>query len=368
MFAVHRIDEQLAKAMDRKVWLPSGGTLVIDRTEAMTVVDVNTGKFTGSGGNLEQTVTRNNLEAAEEIVRQLRLRDIGGIIVIDFIDMVLESNRDLVLRRLTEALARDRTRHQVSEVTSLGLVQLTRKKLGTGLIEAFSTHVHALRGPGHHAARRPRRLGAGHRAASPMSGRAARSKRGKKGGTRRRACPVAKVPAHLPASTRCSRRWRPPTASTKTTTRPTRRSTDEDDEGCRGSRRGSTPTTIERGRRRRCRRGPRRRGRRRLGRRSDEDDDDDSDDDEIDLDDDDEDDDEDDDIEVIDSDDDDSDDDGRRRLDDDDESTTTTRTTSDDEDDDDEDEDDARKPRRTVGGRRPRRRAAARPAGPPCPR
>ena len=122
------------------MWLPSGGTLVIDRTEAMTVVDVNTGKFTGSGGNLEQTVTRNNLEAAEEVVRQLRLRDIGGIIVVDFIDMVLESNRDLVLRRLTEALARDRTRHQVSEVTSLGLVQLTRKKLGTGLIEAFSTN------------------------------------------------------------------------------------------------------------------------------------------------------------------------------------------------------------------------------------
>ncbi|MBY0443020.1 MAG: Rne/Rng family ribonuclease, partial [Mycobacteriaceae bacterium] len=139
VFAVHRIDEQLAKAMERKVWLPSGGTLVIDRTEAMTVIDVNTGKFTGSGGNLEQTVTKNNLEAAEEIVRQLRLRDIGGIVVIDFIDMVLESNRDLVLRRLTEALARDRTRHQVSEVTSLGLVQLTRKRLGTGLIEAFST-------------------------------------------------------------------------------------------------------------------------------------------------------------------------------------------------------------------------------------
>ncbi|KUH96871.1 ribonuclease [Mycolicibacterium acapulense] len=139
VFAVHRIDEQLTKAMDRKVWLPSGGTLVIDRTEAMTVIDVNTGKFTGSGGNLEQTVTRNNLEAAEEIVRQLRLRDIGGIVVIDFIDMVLENNRDLVLRRLTEALARDRTRHQVSEVTSLGLVQLTRKRLGTGLVEAFST-------------------------------------------------------------------------------------------------------------------------------------------------------------------------------------------------------------------------------------
>ncbi|MGH3724077.1 MAG: translation initiation factor IF-2 N-terminal domain-containing protein [Mycobacterium sp.] len=139
VFSVHRIDEQLAKALDRKVWLPSGGTLVIDRTEAMTVVDVNTGKFTGAGGNLEETVTRNNLEAAEETVRQLRLRDVGGIIVIDFIDMVLESNRDLVLRRLTEALGRDRTRHQVSEVTSLGLVQLTRKKLGTGLIEAFSS-------------------------------------------------------------------------------------------------------------------------------------------------------------------------------------------------------------------------------------
>ncbi|MFE9580310.1 translation initiation factor IF-2 N-terminal domain-containing protein [Nocardia sp. NPDC006044] len=140
VFEAYRIDEQLAKALDRKVWLPSGGTLVIDRTEAMTVVDVNTGKFTGSGGsNLEETVTRNNLEAAEEIVRQMRLRDIGGMIVVDFIDMVLESNRDLVLRRLTEALGRDRTRHQVSEVTSLGLVQMTRKKLGTGLVEAFST-------------------------------------------------------------------------------------------------------------------------------------------------------------------------------------------------------------------------------------
>src|ERR1700759_3404118 len=138
IFAVHRIDEQLVKAMDRKVWLPSGGTLVIDRTEAMTVVDVNTGKFTGSGGNLEQTVTRNNIEAAEEIVRQLRLRDIGGIVVIDFIDMVLESNRDLVLRRLLECLGRDRTRHQVAEVTSLGLVQMTRKRVGEGLLESFS--------------------------------------------------------------------------------------------------------------------------------------------------------------------------------------------------------------------------------------
>lgn len=139
VFGAFRIDEQLAKALDRKVWLPSGGTLVIDRTEAMTVVDVNTGKFTGEGGNLEETVTRNNLEAAEEVVRQMRLRDIGGMIVVDFIDMVLESNRDLVLRRLTEALGRDRTRHQVSEVTSLGLVQMTRKRMGTGLIEAFST-------------------------------------------------------------------------------------------------------------------------------------------------------------------------------------------------------------------------------------
>lgn len=138
VFSVHRVDEQLAKGMDRKVWLPSGGSLVIDRTEAMTVVDVNTGKFTGAGGTLEETVTRNNLEAAEEIVRQLRLRDIGGIIVIDFIDMVLESNRDLVLRRLVECLGRDRTKHQVAEVTSLGLVQMTRKRVGQGLVEAFS--------------------------------------------------------------------------------------------------------------------------------------------------------------------------------------------------------------------------------------
>ena len=137
-FGHYRIDEQLAKALDRKVWLPSGGSLVIDTTEAMTVVDVNTGKFTGQGGNLEETVTRNNLEAAEEIVRQLRLRDVGGIIVIDFIDMVLESNRELVLRRLLECLARDRTKHQVAEVTSLGLVQMTRKRVGSGLLEAFS--------------------------------------------------------------------------------------------------------------------------------------------------------------------------------------------------------------------------------------
>ena len=138
VFAAYRLDEQIHKGLDRKVWLPSGGSLIIDRTEAMTVVDVNTGKFTGSGGNLEETVTKNNLEAAEEMVRQLRLRDIGGIIVVDFIDMVLESNRDLVLRRLVECLGRDRTRHQVAEVTSLGLVQMTRKRIGTGLLESFS--------------------------------------------------------------------------------------------------------------------------------------------------------------------------------------------------------------------------------------
>ncbi len=148
IFSSARIDEQLAKGMDRKVWLPSGGSLVIDRTEAMTVVDVNTGKFTGAGGTLEETVTRNNLEAAEEIVRQLRLRDIGGIIVIDFIDMVLESNRDLVLRRLVECLGRDRTKHQVAEVTSLGLVQMTRKRVGQGLVEAFSTNCEHCNGRG----------------------------------------------------------------------------------------------------------------------------------------------------------------------------------------------------------------------------
>lgn len=148
LFDHYRIEEQLAKALDRKVYLPSGGSLVIDRTEAMTVVDVNTGKFTGSGGNLEETVTKNNLEAAEEIVRQLRLRDIGGIVVIDFIDMVLESNRDLVLRRLVECLGRDRTKHQVAEVTSLGLVQMTRKRMGTGLLEVFSEPCEACAGRG----------------------------------------------------------------------------------------------------------------------------------------------------------------------------------------------------------------------------
>ncbi|MFE4227121.1 Rne/Rng family ribonuclease [Arthrobacter sp. NPDC056886] len=148
IFAAWRIDEQIHKALDRKVFLPSGGSLVIDRTEAMTVVDVNTGKFTGSGGNLEETVTKNNLEAAEEVVRQLRLRDIGGIIVIDFIDMVLESNRDLVLRRMVECLGRDRTKHQVAEVTSLGLVQMTRKRMGTGLLEVFGEQCETCAGRG----------------------------------------------------------------------------------------------------------------------------------------------------------------------------------------------------------------------------
>ncbi len=148
VFADYRIDEQILKGLDRKVFLPSGGSLVIDRTEAMTVIDVNTGKYTGSGGNLEETVTRNNLEAAEEIVRQLRLRDLGGIVVIDFIDMVLESNRELVLRRLTECLGRDRTKHQVTEITSLGLVQMTRKRIGAGLLEAFSETCECCKGRG----------------------------------------------------------------------------------------------------------------------------------------------------------------------------------------------------------------------------
>lgn len=148
VFAESRIDEQLAKGMDRKVWLPSGGSLVIDRTEAMTVIDVNTGKFVGKGGTLEETMTLNNLEAAEEIVRQLRLRDIGGIIVIDFVDMILEANRDRVLRRLVECLGRDRTKHQVAEVTSLGLVQMTRKRVGQGLVEAFSETCEHCKGRG----------------------------------------------------------------------------------------------------------------------------------------------------------------------------------------------------------------------------
>jgi ribonuclease E len=167
VFAEHRIDEQLLKALDRKVYLPSGGSLVIDRTEAMVVIDVNTGKFVGKGGNLEETVTRNNLEAAEEIARQLRLRDVGGIIVVDFIDMVLESNRDLVVRRLVECLGRDRTKHQVAEVTSLGLVQMTRKRVGQGLLESFSEPCESCNGRGVHVHPEPvdeRRGGNGDRA------------------------------------------------------------------------------------------------------------------------------------------------------------------------------------------------------------
>jgi ribonuclease E len=189
-FARYRIDEQLAKALERKVWLPSGGSLVIDNTEAMTVVDVNTGKFTGKGGNLEETVTKNNLEAAEEMVRQLRLRDIGGIIVIDFIDMVLESNRDLVLRRLLECLARDRTKHQVAEVTSLGLVQMTRKRVGSGLLEAFSEPCECCNGRGRivslelteHAPEGQRGRGARTDGRQPRDGRQARGGRQERNG------------------------------------------------------------------------------------------------------------------------------------------------------------------------------------------
>ena len=183
IFAVHRIDEQIAKGLDRKVWLPSGGSLVIDRTEAMTVVDVNTGKFTGSGGNLEETVTKNNLEAAEEIVRQLRLRDIGGIIVVDFIDMVLESNRDLVVRRLVECLGRDRTRHQVAEVTSLGLVQMTRKRIGTGLLESFSHDCEHCHGRGVVVQSEPVEPGRGGDDEPQRSGRSRGRGRGRDGGS-----------------------------------------------------------------------------------------------------------------------------------------------------------------------------------------
>ncbi|OZB48213.1 MAG: ribonuclease E/G, partial [Cellulomonas sp. 14-74-6] len=201
VFAAHRVDEQLAKGMDRKVWLPSGGSLVIDRTEAMTVIDVNTGKFTGAGGTLEETVTRNNLEAAEEIVRQLRLRDIGGIIVVDFIDMVLESNRDLVLRRLVECLGRDRTKHQVAEVTSLGLVQMTRKRVGQGLVEAFSETCEHCHGRGFivhtDPIERNVRPDAGQQQATPSEGTPKRSRR-KRGAGEPVATPAVPVVPVLP--------------------------------------------------------------------------------------------------------------------------------------------------------------------------
>jgi len=205
VFAAYRIDEQIAKALDRKVWLPSGGSLVIDATEAMTVIDVNTGKFTGHGGNLEQTVTRNNLEAAEEIVRQLRVRDVGGIIVIDFIDMVLESNRDLVLRRLLECLARDRTKHQVAEVTSLGLVQMTRKRVGSGLLEAFSVPCEHCNGRGvlislepvDHTPASPRALAGDGDRQSGGDGQSRNGRRGGRGSGRGRKSEHAAVAADM---------------------------------------------------------------------------------------------------------------------------------------------------------------------------
>jgi ribonuclease E len=372
VFAVHRIDEQLAKAMDRKVWLPSGGTLVIDRTEAMTVVDVNTGKFTGSGGNLEQTVTRNNLEAAEEIVRQLRLRDIGGIVVIDFIDMVLESNRDLVLRRLTEALARDRTRHQVSEVTSLGLVQLTRKRLGTGLVEAFSTACPQCAGRGILLHTDPVDSAS---ATGRKSDSGRRGKRGKKGG-RADDVAVAKVPAHtgehpmFKAMAAANGKHDDDTSDEEIEDAEKQKKAVEevaeaDVETMKEAVDKSADDELEDDD---------------LSEDYDDsededddsdDEDDDSDDDEIDLDEDDEEDDLDDDIEVMDSDDsDDEDSEDSDNEDDEDEDDSDEDDEDSDEDDDDEDDEDdyavsANTPSAAATGRRPRRRAAARPAGPP---
>ena len=220
VFAAHRIDESLAKAMDRKVWLPSGGSLVIDRTEAMTVVDVNTGKFVGSGGNLEETVTKNNLEAAEEIVRQLRLRDIGGIIVIDFIDMVLESNRDLVVRRLLECLGRDRTKHQVAEVTSLGLVQMTRKRVGSGLIEVFSEPCEHCGGRGIVVHTEPiDRGGASDPGGQGGQARLARSSRGRRGTERHRLRVGVRGRPGSRSRSRARRPGRPPPRSPRRRTR-----------------------------------------------------------------------------------------------------------------------------------------------------
>ncbi len=138
MFERFHVTEQLAKALDRKVWLPSGGSLIVESTEALTVIDVNTGKNVGSS-SLEETVLDNNLEAADEIARQLRLRDIGGIIVIDFVDMEVKANRDQVVKRLKAALGRDKTRTQVFPISELGLVQMTRKRIGEGLLESVAT-------------------------------------------------------------------------------------------------------------------------------------------------------------------------------------------------------------------------------------
>jgi len=148
LFERHHVHEQLLKALDRKVWLPSGGSLVIERTEALTVVDVNTGKNVGKS-NLEETVYRNNLEAAEEIARQLRLRDIGGIIVIDFIDMEVRPNREAVMRTFRDALARDKTRTQVFDISDLGIVEMTRKRVSEGLVESVSSTCETCQGRGY---------------------------------------------------------------------------------------------------------------------------------------------------------------------------------------------------------------------------
>jgi ribonuclease E len=315
----------------------------------MTVVDVNTGKFTGSGGNLEQTVTRNNLEAAEEVVRQLRLRDIGGIVVIDFIDMVLESNRDLVLRRLTEALARDRTRHQVSEVTSLGLVQLTRKKLGTGLIEAFSTSCTHCGGRGILLHGDPVDSTSTPGRKSETGGR--RGKRGKKGG-KGDEVEVAKVPDH-PAGEHPM--FKAMAAANG------RHEDDDEGEDVDGKQAAEEvaeldPDTI------------REAVVEAIDEELEDDDFDESDEDDIDLDADDEDDEIDDDIEVIngDTDDEDSDEDEYDDSDDEDDSDDDD---SDDEDDSDEADDvdaDGQPAEVTASAGRHRRRAAARPAGPPA--
>jgi ribonuclease E len=363
VFAVHRIDEQLTKALDRKVWLPSGGTLVIDRTEAMTVVDVNTGKFTGSGGNLEQTVTRNNLEAAEEIVRQLRLRDIGGIVVIDFIDMVLESNRDLVLRRLTESLARDRTRHQVSEVTSLGLVQLTRKKLGTGLIEAFSTACPHCAGRGILLHGDPVDSTSATGRKPDSSGR--RGKRGKKGG-KAEDVEVAKVPAHpagehpmFKAMAAANGKHEDEDTDGEVEEKKTAEEVAElepaairqayveaEDEELEDEDFDDSDDDTD----------------------EDESDEDESDEDEMDLDADDEDDDIDDDIEVINGDSDESDESDEsddEDYDDDSDEDDSDEDDSDEDDSEDEDDEDEQPAAVTAPGGRHRRRAAMRPAGPP---
>jgi len=355
VFAVHRIDEQLTKALDRKVWLPSGGTLVIDRTEAMTVVDVNTGKFTGAGGNLEQTVTRNNLEAAEETVRQLRLRDIGGMVVIDFIDMVLEANRDLVLRRLTEALGRDRTRHQVSEVTSLGLVQLTRKRLGTGLIEAFSTTCTHCAGRGIVLHVDPVDAGPSAGRSPDSGGGGRRGKRGKKGVKAEDDVQVAKVPSHAAGEHPMFK------AMAAANGRP------EDEDGVEDDSTEDETAVVETDLDADT-------AERVLDVDTDEDstesDDDESDDedDDVDLAADDEDEDIDDDIEVIDDSDDDADDNDSDEDDDsDDEDSDDDDDDDDDEDDDDDDDEDDDDESLVSATSRPRRRrAAARPAGPPA--